>query len=642
MNYDSLLNIINGIIKNEEKFEESPNEIYSLFKKHGYERDIETLKLDLKNLLNDVIKSDEELSKVAGGKVSKLAAGAVAALTCFPMNSFASGTANTNQNKHSAANKITDSIKSGAKKVGDATKEHVIEPAKDAAKTIARNPGKSATVATVLVVYGLLSGLAGNKLGTLPELDTQGMTDEEKERVVETHKVLKELTENFYIEVNENEFSWNLSQLKDKYERIEKTKIKIGELAAELMPGSDSSNEATAAYTSARNKYIKYEKALSTTLEQQKQKIEKQMEEQVTKLTTDNEALKTKAKQKEEELKQKEDEIKNLNEENANQLTEKLEEQREKYENELNEQKEKHEEETKKLEEAIRQKEEELTKQEALHKNELEEKKKEWTEREEELLAVSAELQMIAHAQKTVNGKLKKEIEGNKNEKILIPFYTNLPEIYNTISTALGNTIRMKNRNTMDLHLLKQKVSSGDIQAYNAFRVISNHLRGGNKRLQLLESWTKSDNVFSLAEILLTPTAGFPTRLKDESNLEKVDIEYLNLDTEKYSTNGDLRKDAEETKTWLKWLQPYKGGLLRKSLGLANDSVVNQLPELIIAAATLKDSKTLISLLTALEHHLTVDTTSEYRENVNKALQKVGMCFDDNICKLVSTNPSKK
>lgn len=615
MNYDSLLNIINGIIKNEEKFEESPNEIYSLFKKHGYERDIETLKLDLKNLLNDVIKSDEELSKVAGGKVSKLAAGAVAALTCFPMNSFASGTANTNQNKHSAVNKITDSIKSGAKKVGDATKEHVIEPAKDAAKTIARNPGKSATVATVLVVYGLLSGLAGKKLGTLPELDTQGMTDEEKARVEETHKVLQELTEKSLIEMSGNEFSWNLSTLEKKPKGLSTDKIKIGELAAELMPGSDSSNEATAAYTSARNKYIKYEKALSTTLEQQKQKIEKQMEEQVTKLTTDNEALKTKAKQKEEELKkkteeleakdkkheeelkQKEDKIKNLNAEHANQLTEKLEEQREAYE------------------------------------NKLKEKEKEWTEREEELLAVSAELQMIAHAQKTVNEKLQKEIEGNKNANLLLSSYTNLDEIYNTINAALGESD--------NLDSLRNAVSNKGLMAVKVFRSISKKLRGETTKLDNTNNEQKLKGPFNLGELLLI---GGITKNPINGKISSDDKDFVGFNLKVEPNWTDIEKlciDATKKTSWVHWLAPVKG-VWSLNGGLKETNVVKQLPELILAAAALTETTTLQSLLAALETLLTSPVYSDYREPVNTALQKVGMRFDDNICKLVSTNPSKK
>ena len=283
MNSDDLLNIINIIIKNEEKLEESPDEIYSLFKKHGYEGDIETLKLDLKNLLDDVIKSDEELSKVAGGKVSKLAAGAVAALTCFPMNSFASGTANTNQNKHSAVNKITDSIKSGAKKVGDATKEYVIEPAKDAAKTIARNPGKSVAVTGALVVYGLLSGLAGKKLASPPKVDTQGMTEDEKQKVDETYKVLKELTEKSLIEMSGHEFSWNLTGLPNKPEGLNGNKIKIGELAAKLMPKKVTSDAASDAYTSARTKYIEYETATLNALKQTVDKLKAQHEQELKK-----------------------------------------------------------------------------------------------------------------------------------------------------------------------------------------------------------------------------------------------------------------------------------------------------------------------------------------------------------------------
>jgi len=304
MNSNKLLDIIKCLLTEEN--------IYELFKNHGYEGDIETLKLDLKNLLDDVIKSDEELSSVAGGKLSKVAAGAVAALTCFQMPSYASGTANTSQTNSSAFNKISDSIKSGAKKVGEATKKYVIEPVKDTAQTIVRNPGKSAMLATAVGVAYLLGVLSGKKLASPPEVDTQGMTDDEKRKIEKACAVFKELTEGFHIEISDDSFSWNLSKLKKKPDSISEKTVTVGQLAEKML---DEDKQSSEPYKKARKCYIDYEKAQLTTLKSHKKQLTTKHGQELAKANNDLEELK---KQKEESERQHNKELAQV----QNELTE--------------------------------------------------------------------------------------------------------------------------------------------------------------------------------------------------------------------------------------------------------------------------------------------------------------------------------
>lgn len=729
MNSDSLLNIINIIIKNEEKFEESPNEIYSLFKKHGYERDIETLKLDLKNLLNDVIKNDEELSKVAGGKVSKLAAGAVAALTCFPMNSFASGTANTNQNEHSAVNKITDAIKSGAKKVGDATKEYVIEPAKDAAKTIARNPGKSAAVATAIVLSNLLSGLAGKKLASPPKVDTHGMTEKEKKVVENTRKVLEELTKNFYVvpedkekENNEEEnkkeenkkYSWDLDKLSEKPEG-KSGKVRIGELVTALMPEKVDSGKASYAYTQQKKTFIDYEKAQLKTIEKFQQKLDEQKPEGLDKLKNEKENLQQLLKAKDEEIEKKKEEIekqkqeleealdknKNNNEMLGNGNDEKLKKKNEELEKEKKEKEDVIKQKTDELEkikdelnkknvelentkqqlaEASKKKDEnigphnketvqQLTKQyaelqeqmkdqvEALKqaKEQLAEKEKEIdemkkqnvekiqeevnkkiNEHQEKQQKQQEELEQLQQEKHTLQEKLnalEQKLPADRNKQLLLTSYPNLEEIYNTIDNALGTNV---------LQPLKQQVSNKSHEACcNTFRKISNTLRKENNRSTEIVKHNKLSGTLSLAEILLlSDLINGVAQGNIVHNAKDFEGFNLTINTE-WEKIKQLKTDSETINSWVTWLTPVKNGWFSKG-GIKETNVVKQLPELILAAATFKNSKTLTSLLTALQQLLTMSDNSSYRKDVNNALSKIGMRFDETTCSLVSTSQEKK
>lgn len=622
MNYDSLLNIINVIIKNEEKLEESPNEIYSLFKKHGYERDIETLKLDLRNLLDDVIKSDEELSKVAGGKVSKLAAGAVAALTCFPMNSFASGTANTNQNKHSTVTKITESIKSGAKKVGDATKEYVIEPVKDTAKTIVRNPGKSAGVATVVGLAYLLGVLSGKKLAPPPKVNTQGMTEEEKQTVDDTYQVLKELTENSYIVIEDKTFSWDLSTLKEKPKGLTGGTIKIGELASRLMPEKDGS---TNAYTSARNKYIEYEKALLKTLEKQKQKIEEEQATKVTQLEEENAEIKKQAKQKEEELKKKQEELEKQKKEHEELLKEKENENAELTTKNADKDRQ-----ITDLNEQLRTHQLEYNTNLRKKDTQIDELQKEAEKQASERETLSADYDQLCGENKMLTERLDKLAPDPKKAARNVPMLPSFPKI----KTIRGTIDKALNKYDKNINEFNTVVRKGGKSAYNALRGLSNQFNEKNPRPMLSERWSDFKGAFSLAEILLVTPTTPNVLVKDESNLAPINTGGFNLAVTRYKTNNDLRKAATDTQTWLEWLKPSWS--LTRFYGIRNDSVVAQLPELILAASTLTNEATLASLLTALQRLLTLTENSGYRKNVNNALSKVGMRFDTDKGQLVS------
>lgn len=310
MNSNKLLDIIKCLLTEEN--------IYELFKNHGYEGDIETLKLDLKNLLDDVIKSDEELSSVAGGKLSKVAAGAVAALTCFQMPSYAFGNANTSQTNSSAFNKISDSIKSGAKKVGEATKKYVIEPVKDTAQTIVRNPGKSAMLTTAVGVAYLLGVLSGKKLASPPEVDTQGMTDDEKQKIEKACAVFKELTEGFYIEISDDSFNWNLSKLKKKPNSINEKTVTVGKLAEKMLTDDEQSSKP---YKTARQCYIDYETAQLNTLKNHKKHLEDKHRSELEQVTNELEKLKKQKEESESQQTKELEQVKNeLNElKNTNQ-----------------------------------------------------------------------------------------------------------------------------------------------------------------------------------------------------------------------------------------------------------------------------------------------------------------------------------
>ena len=150
----------------------------------------------------------------------------------------------------------------------------------------------------------------------------------------------------------------------------------------------------------------------------------------------------------------------------------------------------------------------------------------------------------------------------------------------------------------------------------------------------LSEQWSDFKGAFSLADILLATSKNPNVLVKGDSNLAPINTGGFNLDASRYKTNNDLRKAAKKTQTWLGWLKPSWG--LTGSYGIRNASVVAQLPELILAASTLTDEATLTSLFTALQRLLTLTENSSYRRPVNDALKKVGMCFDDQACELVS------
>ena len=212
----------------------------------------------------------------------------------------------------------------------------------------------------------------------------------------------------------------------------------------------------------------------------------------------------------------------------------------------------------------------------------------------------------------------------------MISRFSKTKTIRKTIDNALGKYVK-------DIGGFKDVVQRGGPSAYNALRNISNvFFNKKNPRTPLSNSWAEFTGDFSLAEILLPTTSNSNTWVKGESSLAPVNTKGFNLDASCYKKNNDLRKAAQKNTTWLKWLAPVWGVSERWCYGLASASVVAQLPELIIAAGTLANDATLISLLDALQTLLSSPANSSYRKNVNEALKKVGMRFDDRACELVT------
>ncbi len=491
MDLNKLLDIINCTLTDEN--------IYELFKNHGYDESFGNLQKDLANLLDKFIVTDSELNEVAGGRASvltRVSSGILASIASFSGMNFVG--AQTLKEEQSKSQRVLNNIK-----------ETGVNSAKKAAKFVINNGGKIAGGGTLLVTWSLLCALIGRYTKEVPVVETTNMTKDEKESIEFARGVLTKI----YNDIKSGSKKYFNSD-KENYESLQELikeggnikgirkisgNVNVGHLVKRLL--EERNENSTQAYIAGRAELIKYETELITLA---KNLIKKHSDDNVEK-------LKQEIKKLEEESENQKQKLEEVGQEKE-QLKEQIKTADATHKKEINE----IEQEKQKLTNQLKQVSEEKQKME----NELEDLKEENTKKEEN--SKNKDLEINANAEKiqelqNEQERLQKEIEKVKQEsKLKEQKITSEKDLLKTkisnLKTTNNQLIQTNNSHIEYTKLLENKKnkegSNASLDTWNTLLEPYLHNLRNTKKQQALTEWTKKAET-SVSESVIKAISDF-------------------------------------------------------------------------------------------------------------------------------------
>ena len=491
MNTDKLLDIINCTLTDEN--------IYELFKNHGYDESFGNLQKDLANLLDKFIVTDGELNEVAGGRASvltRVSSGILASIASFSGMNFVG--ARTLKEEQSKSQRVLNNIK-----------EIGVNSTKEAAKFVINNGGKIAGGGALLVTWSLLCALIGRHTKEVPVVETKDMTEDEKKLIEFARRVLdkiyKDINSGSKRYFNSDQKSYDsLQELITESEKIDgiqkiSSDVNVGYLVEKLLP--ERQETSTQAYRDGRAELIKYEKEL---IDLAKTLIKQH--------STDNvEELQQKMKQLEDESAEQKKKLQEVSREKE-QLQEQIKTAEDTQKKEIDEIKQ----EKQKLTDQLKQISEEKQKMET----KLEDLKEENTKKEEDSknkdLEINANAERIQELQNEQE-RLQKEIEKVKKEsKLKEQEITSEKDLLKTTISNLKTTnnqlIQTNKSHIKYTKLLENKRnkegSNASLDTWNTLLEPYLHNLKNNEKRKALTEWTKNAET-SVSESVLNAISGF-------------------------------------------------------------------------------------------------------------------------------------
>lgn len=495
MNTDKLLDIINCTLTDEN--------IYELFKNHGYDESFGNLQKDLANLLDKFIVTDGELNEVAGGRASvltRVSSGILASIASFSGMNFVG--ARTLKEEQSKSQRVLNNIK-----------EIGVNSTKEAAKFVINNGGKIAGGGALLVTWSLLCALIGRHTKEVPVVETKDMTEDEKKLIEFARRVLdkiyKDINSGSKRYFNSDQKSYDsLQELITESEKIDgiqkiSSDVNVGQLVEKLLP--ERQETSTQAYRDGRAELIKYEKELidlaktlikrhSTdnveTLEKELQRLKEESKEQKEKLqevSREKEQLQEQIKTDEDTHKKEIDVIEQEKQELTNQLNQ-VSEEKQKMENELEDLKK----ENTKKEEDSKKKDSEIN----ANAEKIQELQNEQERLQKEIEKVKKESNL---KEQKITSEAKKEKDLLQNEYCKLK--TELDQLKQTHENHVNYTKALANK-------MNKEGSKVSLDTWNTLLEPYLHNFTNSEKIKALTEWTKNAET-SVSESVLNAISDF-------------------------------------------------------------------------------------------------------------------------------------